>query len=106
MTTKTVTLDFGTTGIEATVTLVDEPPRAPMACPMCSEAADSELTRMTMCSRCQDSATECSTCTPPAVTAADYQAVVIDDVPAREAGEAGWRWDCEPDDAARMWDFK
>ena len=106
MTTKTVTLDFGVTDITATVTLVDEPPRGPMACPMCSEAADSELTRMTMCSRCQDSASDCAACTQPAVTEADYQAVVNDDVPAREAGESGWWWDCMDDAAARMWDFK
>jgi hypothetical protein len=104
MTTKTVTLDFGDDNIEATVTLVDEPPRGPMACPMCSEAAVSELTHVTMCSRCQDSASDCAACTPPAVTEADYQAVVNDDVSAREAGEDGWWW--EDDTAARMWDFR
>lgn len=64
MTTKTVTLDFGTTDVTATVTLVDESPRR------------------------------------------DWMAVVIDDVPAREAGESGWWWDSPEDDAARMWDFK
>ena len=107
MNTKTIQLDFGDDNIEATVTFEDEPPRGPMACPMCSEAADSELTRMTMCSRCQDSASDCAACTQPAVTEADYQAVVNDDVPAREAGESGWWWDSMEDDAAaRMWDFR
>ena len=38
--------------------------------------------------------------------AADWMAVVNDDVPAREANESGWWWDCMNDDAARMWDFK
>lgn len=107
MTTKTVTLDFGDDNIEATVTFVDEPPRGPMACPMCSEAADSELTRMTMCSRCQDSASDCAACTQPAATEADYQAVVNDDVSAREASEDGWWWDTmEEDAAAAMWGFR
>ena len=71
-----------------------------------TDTQEPELTRMTMCSRCQDSASDCAACAQPAVTEADYQAVVNDDVPAREAGESGWWWDCEPDDAARMWDFK
>lgn len=43
---------------------------------------------------------------PGARTAADWMAVVNDDVPAREANESGWWWDCMNDDAARMWDFK
>lgn len=103
MSTKTIHLDFGDDNIEATVTFEDEPPRGPMACPMCSEAADSELTRMTMCSQCQDSASDCATCAPPA---ADWLAVVNDDVPAREANEGGWWWESMDDDAARMWDFK
>ena len=65
MTTKTVTLDFGTTDVTATVTLIDELP------------------------------------------AADWMAVVIDDAPAREAGESGWWWDAMEDDAAaRAWDFR
>jgi len=63
MTTKTITLDFGTTDVTATVTLVDELP------------------------------------------AADWMAVVIDDVPAREAGDSGWWWE-DMDPAARMWDFR
>lgn len=90
MNTKTIHLDFGDDNIEATVTFEDEPPRGPMACPMCSEAADSELTRMTMCSRCQDSASDCAACTQPAVTEADYQAVVNDDDPhGRPVSPAG-----------------
>lgn len=43
---------------------------------------------------------------PGARTAADWMAVVNDDVPAREANESGWWWDCMDDAAARMWDFK
>lgn len=43
---------------------------------------------------------------PAARPAADWMAVVNDDVPAREANESGWWWDCMSDDAARMWDFK
>ena len=43
---------------------------------------------------------------PGARTAADWMAVTHDDVPAREANESGWWWDCMSDDAARMWDFK
>ena len=38
--------------------------------------------------------------------AADWMAVVNDDVPAREANESGWWWESMDDDAARMWDFK
>jgi len=68
MTTKTVTLDFGTPTIAATITFEDESPG-----------------------------------TRPA---ADWMAVVNDDVSAREANESGWWWDCMDDDAARMWDFK
>lgn len=43
---------------------------------------------------------------PGARPAADWMAVVNDDVSAREANESGWWWDCMNDDAARMWDFK
>lgn len=44
---------------------------------------------------------------PGARPAADWLAVVNDDVPAREAGETGWWWDAmEEDAAARMWDFR
>lgn len=43
---------------------------------------------------------------PCARPAADWMAVVNDDVSAREANESGWWWDCMNDDAARMWDFK
>lgn len=97
MTTKTVTLDFGVPDVTATITFEEEPPRGPDACPMCSEATGSEPAFLTACSRCQDSATECSTCNP----------AVIDDAPTREAnGGDGWWWDCMSDDAARMWDFK
>lgn len=44
---------------------------------------------------------------PGARPAADWMAVVNDDVPAREANESGWWWDALEDDAAaRAWDFR
>ncbi len=102
-TTKTVTLDFGVPAVAATVTFEDELPQGPTGCPMCSEVTASEPAFLTMCARCQDSAADCATCAPPA---ADWLAVVNDDVPAREAGEGGWWWESMDDAAARMWDFK
>ena len=68
---------------------------------MCSEAAVSELAFLTMCARCQDSAAECSTCTPPAVT--------LGEVPAQpeDHGDRVRGWCIEfRDTAAEMWDFR
>ena len=99
--TKTVSLDFGVLDIVATVAREDEPPREPIGCPMCSEAAVSELTHMTMCSQCQDSAAECATCGPPAVA--------LEEGPVQPEGPddrpRGW-YVADEDAAAAMWGFR
>ena len=99
--TKTISLDFGVPDVVATITFEDEPPREPVGCPMCSEAAVSELAFLTMCSQCQDSAAECSTCTPPAVT--------LGEVPAKAEAPGdraqGW-YLADEDAAAAMWGFR
>lgn len=99
--TKTVSLDFGIPDVVATITLEEEPPRPPTACPMCSEAAGSELIYQTMCSQCQDSAAECSTCTPPAGA--------LEEGPVQPEGpdgrSQGW-YVADEDAAAAMWDFR
>lgn len=86
---------------DATVTLEEESLGGPMPCPMCAAAAASELAFLTMCSRCEDDAADCSTCAPPAV--------VIGEVPTKEETPGdltqGW-YIAEEDAAAEMWDFR
>lgn len=86
---------------DATVTLEEESPRETRACPMCAAAAASELAFLTMCSRCQGDAADCSTCAPPAV--------VIGEAPTREETPGdrtqGW-YIAFRDTAAEMWDFR
>ncbi len=75
--TKTVSLDFGVPDVVATITFDVEPPRELVGCPMCAEAAVSELAHMTMCSQCGDDASDCAACTPPAVESV-YAAIIHD----------------------------
>lgn len=99
--TKTVSLDFGALDVVATVTLEEEPPRPSIGCPMCSEAAVSELAFLTMCSQCQDSAAECAICGPPAVA--------LEEGPVQPEGPddrpRGWCIGFR-DTAAEMWGFR
>mgnify|MGYP007014607740 CR=1 FL=1 len=99
--TKTVSLDFGIPDVVATITFEDEPPREPVGCPMCSEAASSELTFLTVCSQCQDSAAECAICAPTVGT--------LEEGPVQPEGPdgrgQGW-YVGDEDAAAAMWDFR
>lgn len=99
--TKTIRLDFGVPDVEATITFEEEPPREPVGCPMCSEAAASELAFLTMCSQCGDDAADCATCTPPAVTGG----VVPAQQEEPDTRAQDW-YIAEEDTAAEMWDFR